>query len=127
MGDRPNILFLLADQLQAFCLGCMGHPVVSTPNLDALAADGVLMRNVYSSSPTCTPFRGCLFPGRSPRQSGVRRNDQGLPGGAAPLAQALAAGGHRTAYIGKWHLGATRNIAVDPGLRRGFDEFLGYQ
>ena len=57
MSDRPNILFLFADQMHAFAMGCMGTEDIHTPNLDKLAREGVLFRNCYSNAPVCTPFR----------------------------------------------------------------------
>ena len=59
-----NVVFLFADQMHGFALGCMGHPDVDTPNLDRLAKEGVLFRNAYTASPICTPARANLWTGR---------------------------------------------------------------
>ena len=125
--NNPNILYLFADQLHAFALGCMGNPDVKTPNLDRLASEGILFANTYSCYPVCTPYRGVLFTGRYGSQSGVRRNNDPLPADCKTLAESLNEGGYRTSYVGKWHLGTTGNIAVAPELRGGFQEFTGYQ
>lgn len=125
--DRPNLLFMFADQLQAWCLGSMGHAVVKTPNLDALAADGVLFRQTYSTSPVCTPFRGCLMTGQYPTRSGCRNNNDGLPEGHRCLAHALNDGGYATSYVGKWHLYASGNQPIPVEQRGGFQRFIGYQ
>lgn len=125
--DRPNLIFLFADQLQAFTLGCMGNASIRTPNLDALAADGVLFRNAYSDSPVCTPYRGCLMTGLYPSQSGVCGNAAGLPAGHHCLAHSLNDAGYTTSYIGKWHLGGKGNAAVEAEKRGGFQHFIGYQ
>jgi arylsulfatase A-like enzyme len=122
-----NILFLFADQMHAFAMGCMGNPEVKTPHLDQMAAEGILFSNMYSCAPLCTPYRGVLFTGRYPSQTGVKNNQSPLPGTGSLLAQCLNEGGYRTSYVGKWHLGATGNIAVEPELRGGFQEFTGYQ
>lgn len=124
---KPNFIFLFADQLQAFALGCMDNAAIRTPNLDALAADGVLFRNAYSDSPVCTPYRGCLMTGLYPSQSGIRSNADGLPNGQRCLPHSLNDAGYQTSYIGKWHLGDSGNRAVEPEQRGGFTHFIGYQ
>lgn len=123
----PNILFLFADQLQAFALGCMGNDDIHTPNLDALAADGVLFRNAYSDSPVCTPYRGCLVTGLYPSQSGIRNNAASIRPDERCIGHGLKDAGYRASYIGKWHLGATGNVPIEPDNRAGFEEFIGYQ
>jgi arylsulfatase A-like enzyme len=125
--EKPNLLFLFADQLQAFALGCMGHPVVRTPHLDALAADGVLFRNTYANSPVCTPFRGILMSGQYPTQTGCFRNEHGVPEDHRCFAHVLNGHGHTTSYVGKWHLYATGNVPVSENQRCGFQRFAGYQ
>jgi len=123
----PNILFLFADQLHAFALGCMGNSEIRTPNLDRLAKEGTLFRNTYSSAPVCTPFRANLFTGRYGSQTGILSNTNPLPKGERTLAACLNDGGYRTGYIGKWHLGASGNKWIPPELRGDFTDFIGYQ
>jgi len=125
--DRPNILFIFADQLVYDGLGCTGSPDAITPHLDALAAGGVVCDAAYSSSPVCTPYRACLLTGRHAGTIGALRNEAPLPVGVPTLADALAAGGYATAYVGKWHLGGKDQIAVPAALRGGFQRFIGYQ
>jgi len=122
-----NILFIFADQMHGFAMGCMGDPNVKTPNLDRLAAEGTLFRNTYSSYPVCTPFRGILMTGRYAHQTGVIENEKAVPQNERTLAASLNDGGYRTSYIGKWHLGGKDNIGVPPELRAGFTDFIGYQ
>jgi len=124
---KSNILYIFADQLHAFALRCMGNPDVQTPHLDRLAAQGTLFANTYSCFPVCTPYRGALFTGRYGSQTGVTGNNDALPLHQATLAERLNDAGYRTSYVGKWHLGATGNIAVKPELRGGFQDFTGYQ
>ncbi len=129
-SSRPaatNILFIFADQLHAFALGCMGNPQVHTPNLDRLAARGVLFRNTYSSAPLCTPMRANLFTGRYCCQNDTLGNAARIPAGERTLADALNDGGYRTGYVGKWHLGGKGNEPIPAELRGGFQEFIGYQ
>jgi arylsulfatase A-like enzyme len=124
---KPNILFLFADQMHGFAMGCMGHPDVKTPNLDGLAARGTLFTDAYSSAPVCTPFRGMLLSGRYGCQTGMLGNNQALPEGEATLAEGFNRAGYHSSYVGKWHIGATGNQAIPKELRCGFTDFLGYQ
>ncbi len=125
--DGYNILFIFADQMHGFAMGCMGNPDVKTPNLDRIAAEGTLFRNTYSCYPVCTPYRGILMTGRYASQTGIVENEMAVSANERTLAAALNDGGYRTSYIGKWHLGGKDNIAVPPQLRAGFTDFIGYQ
>ena len=122
-----NLVFLFADQMHGFAMGCMGDKQIRTPHLDRLAKEGVLFRNAYSSAPVCTPFRGTLFTGRYGSQTGILDNERPLPQGEKTLADCLSAAGYRTSYVGKWHLGGAGNKAVPAALRGGFTDFIGYQ
>lgn len=80
MTDKPNILFVQADQLTAFVLSMYGKDAqAKTPNLDALAANGVVMENAYSNSPICCPARASQFTGRLPSTHEVWGNRGGVP------------------------------------------------
>ena len=104
MSKRPNFLFFITDQQRADWLGCMGHPVVQTPNIDAIASQGVRFENFYVASPVCMPNRASLLTGRFPSVHGLRHNGCRLPLSANTFVDVLAAGGYRTATIGKSHL-----------------------
>ncbi len=127
MSDRRNVLFILADQLQAFALGCMGHPDIETPNLDTLAQRGCVFRNAYSEFPVCTQYRGVLMTGRYGTESGVTSFDQGPAPGTRCIAHALNDHGVWTSYVGKWHLYSFFDKPVLPDQRCGFSRFIGYQ
>lgn len=73
-----NVLWICTDQQRFDTLGCMGNPWVYTPNLDRLAAEGVLFENTYAQSPVCAPSRGCFLSGRYPRTCGPRQNGQDI-------------------------------------------------
>lgn len=107
--SAPNILFLMADQLRADCLGCYGNHVIQTPNLDRLANDGVKFSGAYTSVPSCTPARSALLTGLSPWHHGML----GMTGMASsyPLEKprALAEAGYYTTTIGKNHFNPIRN------------------
>lgn len=67
---KPNMVFILTDRMCGDCMSCMGHQVVETPNLDALAARGTLFVSSYSSAPSCIPARASIFTGLSPSTHG---------------------------------------------------------
>lgn len=124
---RNNILFLFADQMHAFAMTCMGNPDIHTPNLDRLAAEGMLFRNCYSNAPVCTPFRVALFTGLYGSRTESLVNRALIPPGCETLADSLNGAGYRTSYVGKWHIGDSGNQWIPPELRGGFTEFIGYQ
>jgi len=122
-----NILFIFADQMHRYAMGCMGNPDIETPNLDRLAGEGVLFTGAYSNCPICTPFRINLFSGLYSCQTDTFNNCARIPEGTRTLADALNDGGYRTSYVGKWHIGASGNGAIAEELRGGFTDFIGYQ
>ena len=133
---RPNILFILADDLGYGDLSCYGRPDYQTPHLDRLATQGVRFVNAYSASPVCTPTRCALITGRYPARTrvgleepltersdlGDRVKTLGLPADHPTIASLLKQNGYQTALIGKWHLGYLPNFGP---IQSGFDEFFG--
>ena len=103
-GSRPNLLFSMADQLRFDALSVV-NPSLSTPNLDALAAEGARFARAYSSTPTCTPARAALLTGRSPWNHGMLGYGVVAPSYPFEFPRALAAAGYITATIGKDHFG----------------------
>ena len=124
-ADRPHILFILTDQQRADCLGCAGHPMLSTPNMDRLAAEGVRFRNCFTTSPLCVPARISLAMGLYPHNSNLWQNDATLPLDADTYVKRLRESGYRTCTIGKNHLYPMESCdmyANEPSLRTiGFD------
>lgn len=118
--DRPNFLIFVTDQMQAATLGCNGHPMVRTPHLDALAADGVTFRRAYCNNPVCMPSRATMITGLTPRQHGCLTNGISLPESAPTITQALTDAGYRTHSVGKLHLqpwgfqATPETLAADP-------------
>ncbi|HKO42203.1 MAG TPA: sulfatase-like hydrolase/transferase [Pyrinomonadaceae bacterium] len=133
---RPNILFILADDLGYGDLSCYGRPDYQTPNLDRLATQGVRFVNAYSASPLCTPTRCAFITGRYPARTRVGLEEPihekrslgeqaltiGLPREHPTVASLLKGSGYETALIGKWHLGYLPNFSP---IKSGFDEFYG--
>lgn len=101
---RPNFLYIMTDQHRADWLGCYGHPVVKTPNIDALAAKGARFADFHVASPVCMPNRGAFMTGRYPTTNGLRYNGCVLPEGTHTFVDVLRAAGYQTASIGKSHL-----------------------
>ena len=116
MSDRPNILWIIADQLRADHVG-FGGSAVRTPNLDALAASGMVFDRAHVANPICMPNRCSMLTGRIPSAHGVVFNDRSLYWGANTFVRELAATGYRTALIGKSHIqhGMSHNVVRDYG------------
>jgi len=129
---KPNILFILADDLGYADIGCYESRHISTPNLDRLAAEGVRLTDAYANSPVCSPTRLALATGRYNRafRTGAVEpfspgpwGDTAIPKGYPTYMLELQKAGYRTSLVGKWHLGPTP--AGSP-LNYGFDDFYGF-
>lgn len=104
MTDRPNFLFIITDQQRADWLGCAGHPVLRTPNIDRIAARGLRFEGMHVASPVCMPNRASLMTGRMPSVHGLRYNGCSLSYAANTFVDVLTAAGYHTAALGKSHL-----------------------
>lgn len=93
----------MTDQMRADCLSAMGHPVVKTPHLDALAGDGVLFREAYVQAAVCGPSRMCFYTGRYPHATRSPWNEVPLPGDEQTMGHYFSRAGYRTALCGKTH------------------------
>jgi len=102
-ANRPNVLVLMSDQHSSHVLGCRGDKVARTPNLDGLAASGVLFENAYCQSPLCVPARASFLTGRQPHETRVWTNGDALPSDTPTFAHSLGAAGYDTALIGRMH------------------------
>jgi arylsulfatase A-like enzyme len=124
---KPNIVFILADDLGYGDLGCYGQERIKTPNLDRMAAEGTRFTQAYSGSTVCAPSRCALMTGKHMGHGTVRGNmrpEAGLTENEPTVASVLKKAGYRTALFGKWGLGGPGTGSV-PNTR-GFDEFYGY-
>jgi arylsulfatase A-like enzyme len=104
MKSKPNFLYIMVDQLRADWLGCYGHSVVKTPNIDAIAAEGTRFDEFHVATPVCMPNRASFMTGRMPSVHGLRYNGCLLSERANTFVDVLKAGGYATATIGKSHL-----------------------
>jgi arylsulfatase A-like enzyme len=127
-GRRPNVLFIMADDLGWADVGCYGRDDVRTPHIDGLARDGLRFDHGYSNSPICSPTRVGLITGRYQYRLPVGLDeptggvDVGLEPGTPTLPAQLKAAGYQTSLLGKWHLGTP--VRYSP-LRHGYDRFWG--
>ena len=129
---KPNIVFILADDLGYGDLGCYGQKKILTPNLDRLAADGVRFTQAYAGSTVCAPSRCALMTGLHTGHCRTRGNGGGGgPRSNVPLApedvcvaELLQKAGYSTALVGKWGLGEEGSTGIP--TKKGFDHFFGY-
>jgi arylsulfatase A-like enzyme len=122
---RPNIVFILADDLGYGDLGCYGQKRIKTPNIDRLAQNGILFTNCYAGSTVCAPSRCVLMTGRHTGHCTVRGNALvPLREGEATVARLLQKLGYATGLVGKWGLGEPGTTGIP--TKQGFDFFFGY-
>ena len=122
---RPNFILFITDQHRADFLGCYGHPVLRTPHIDSIAANGTAFDRFYVASPVCMPNRSSLMTGRMPSVHGVRSNGIPLSMNAVTFVDLLRDAGYRTALIGKSHLQNFTSFAPiikRPPPREGYSE-----
>lgn len=115
--EKPNILMVVCDQMIAQLAGAYGHPVVKTPNLDRLVAEGVRFDNAYTSCPICSPARQSLLTGKYASNLGCYDNTCILASDQPTLAHYLAAAGYDTVLSGKMHF-------IGPDQQHGFEKRL---
>ncbi len=122
---KPNIIFILADDLGYGDLGCYGQTRIKTPNLDQLAAEGIRFTDFYAGSTVCAPSRCALMTGLHIGHALIRGNaTQALRSGDLTVAEVLRQSGYYSGLIGKWGLGNEHTEGVPQ--KKGFDEFVGY-
>jgi N-acetylglucosamine-6-sulfatase len=118
-SSRPNILFILLDDLRWDAVGYAGHPHLKTPQIDRIANEGVNFRNAFSTTSLCSPSRASLLSGVYAHKHGVTNNFTEFPSGLASFPGVLQQAGYTTAYVGKYHMGENNDAP-----RPGFDYFV---
>ena len=122
---KPNIVFILADDLGYGDVGCYGQKMIKTPNIDRMAAEGMRFTQCYAGSTVCAPSRCALMTGLHTGHCRVRGNALvPLEPSDRTVAEVLKAAGHTTALCGKWGLGEADSTGVPN--KKGFDSFFGY-
>ena len=134
-ADKPNVVFILADDLGWAELGCYGQTKIKTPRIDSIATEGMKFTRAYSGNAVCAPSRCVLLTGKHPGHATVRNNmamaRYGEPEGQFPItaedqtiASLLRVDGYKSGAFGKWGLGNTGSTG-NP-MKKGFDRFFGY-
>lgn len=118
----PNVLVILTDDMRWDAMGCAGHPFLTTPNLDRLAAEGARFANAFVTTSLCSPSRASLLSGRYARGHKVLNNFTEYPTDLPSYPRRLKEAGYETAYIGKWHMGETNDLP-----RPGFDHWMSHR
>jgi len=128
--DKFNIILIMADDLGYGDLGCYGNQTIKTPNLDALAKDGMRFTDFHSNGAMCSPTRTALLTGRYQQRAGIEsvlsaksNYETGMALEEITFAEVLKTAGYATACFGKWHLGYPP--ALNP-VRQGFDTYRGF-
>ncbi|MBM4089750.1 MAG: N-acetylgalactosamine 6-sulfate sulfatase [Planctomycetes bacterium] len=130
-ADKPHIIFVMADDMGWGQTGYRHHPVLKTPNLDAMAASGLRLERFYAGGPVCSPTRASVLTGRSHDRAGVLSHGYALRLQEKTIAQAVKGAGYVTGHFGKWHLNGHRGPGApifaddprNPGTF-GFDEWV---
>ncbi|MHC4872784.1 MAG: sulfatase-like hydrolase/transferase, partial [Planctomycetota bacterium] len=106
---NKNVVIIHTDEQVYSFLGCMGNKQVKTPNIDALAEEGMLFTNSYACNGVCVPSRACLVTGRYPIATGVSCNEQSLNPTELTIGRIMSDGDYKTGYFGKTHYGINDN------------------
>ncbi len=122
-NPRPNILFVLIDDLRFDDLGATGHPFARTPNIDRIAREGAIFSNAFVTTPLCSPSRASFLTGQYARRHGIVDNTARVEQSHRLMTfpRRLHEGGYETGYIGKWHMGN------DDSPRPGFDHWVSFR
>jgi arylsulfatase A-like enzyme len=125
-AGKPNIVFIMADELGYYELSHMGHPHIQTPSIDELAAEGIRFTQGLAGSAVCAPTRCVLMTGKHSGHTSVRTNGGGTPlrAGEVTIASLLSKAGYATGGFGKWGCGGRGSTGVPE--QHGFDLFFGY-
>jgi arylsulfatase A-like enzyme len=122
-SSRPNIVFILVDDLRWDELGCTGHPFIQTPNIDRIANEGAMFRNAFMTTPLCSPSRASFLTGQYAHTHGITDNvDRSAASHRLETFPFLLhEAGYETGFIGKWHMGN------DDKPRPGFDRWMSFK
>ena len=131
IAAKPNIIFVMADDMGWGQTSYRGHPILKTPNLDSMAASGLRFERFYAGNPVCSPTRATVLTGRTNERAGVMSHGYGLRLQEKTIAQALKGAGYVTGHFGKWHLNGFKGPGApvlkedpkNPGAF-GFDEWV---
>jgi len=120
--EQPNIIFILIDDQRFDFLSFLDHPWIKTPNVDALAENGMYFNNAFVTTSLCSPSRASILTGQYLHGHQVKDNDTPLPVDLLTFPQEIKKAGYRTAFIGKWHMGGGNDSP-----RPGFDHWVSFK
>ena len=123
-SSHPNIILVMADDQGYGDAGFTGHPFVQTPNMDAMAANGIVFNRFYAGAPVCSPTRASVMTGRTPMRTNVPNHGHYMRPQEATIAEALKSAGYVTGHFGKWHIGSVQKESPTSPGGAGFDEWL---
>lgn len=125
-AEKPNIVYIMSDELAYYELSHMGNEKLHTPRIDRMAAEGIRFTQLYAAAPVCAPLRAALMTGKHMGHASVRANDGGTPLRAEEptIASMLKKNGYATGGFGKWGAGGRGSTGVPE--KHGFDVFFGY-
>ncbi len=125
-AERPNVIYIILDDLGMYDTGCYGSKQIRTPNIDRIAAEGIKLTEAYSGCTVCAPARGTLMTGKHMGHSSVRANPGGvsLQASDVTIAEMLKKAGYACGGFGKWGIGDIETAGVPE--KHGFDRFYGY-
>lgn len=128
-GEKPNVIFIIADDLGFGDLACYDNPYIETPVIDRLANQGILLSNCYAASPLCAPSRGAILTGRYNHRTGAvdvssNRGIDRIALSERTMGDYFRSAGYVTGLVGKWHSGCYNNDYLPNN--RGFDHFCGF-
>ena len=122
-GSKPrNVVFILSDDHRFDAMSFMGHSLAETPHMDAMARDGVHLRNAYVTTSLCSPSRASILTGLYTFRHRVIDNQRMVPEGTLFFPQYLQQAGYKTGYVGKWHMGHAND-----NPRPGFDHWVSFK
>jgi len=121
-AKKRNVIFILADDHRYDAMGFMGHPFLETPHMDAIARNGVHLRNAFVTTSLCSPSRASILTGLYTHKHRVIDNNRLVPEGTRFFPEWLQKAGYQTAYIGKWHMGGETDAP-----RPGFDHWVSFR
>jgi N-acetylglucosamine-6-sulfatase len=121
-AERPNVVVILTDDQRGDAMSCAGNPVIRTPHIDRLAAEGARFANAFVTTSLCSPGRASLLSGLYARKHGVLNNFTEYPNDLPSYPRRLKEAGYETAYVGKWHMGEDNDEQ-----RPGFDHWFSHR
>lgn len=124
LASKPNIIYILADDLGYGDLGCYGQAEIKTPNIDKLAAQGMRFTQHYAGATVCAPSRNCLMTGQHNGHAFIKSMEKPIPADDITVAEVLKEAGYKTGIIGKWGLGNVGTTGY--ANAQGFDYSFGY-